>query len=907
MATKKTYPHQSNDSPQSVSLSFKNHTECVLSWKVPKGATSAVYPFKWTYCGIATRRNGYGILYKNFQIEQASYKESLTRSRFYPRTSVKVDCLRGNVQFSTEHGEGGGVIKYRSATNHSLVEIKKPRKPTVSKSFNTSTGTLKFTIKTNAGTDNQERYDTVIKVYKQYKGGKETCILNTTTTDTEYSYSYDVTDHQTIAQNSWINFRCVAYARGLAGDSASVTKTHLIAWPKERLITSITADNATNGIVTINASTSTDSKRPVSKMELYRLENTTIGTVASAAAVELADWTKVAEDDGECKGFNDQKSAAMPDVQNHTWYRIVTTYGANQVEGTPYEAKCLYRAKDASSAQAIKFDGLQARADGTSVEMTLAWANDDYNVTQISWADEDDAWQSSEQPTMQAITWNDGSHKIGSTTYANSAKFVIKGLDEDTDVFVRARRLLMSNNEIVSTGEWCTPAKAVYPVRTGEEIPSVIFTAPSYIVRGQGIDVSWSFNGGTQKSWLVEKLIGSTWTKVAGNNGTAQRASIAASALTSYTSITMRVGITAGADTVYSDSATVYIYDMPEFGMTLASDTLTAGSPSVTVTTDQVTASVKLAVTAQATCDPGYADGSGQQVAGDVLFSYYDVPDWTDDGNDGYTATIDMDGAYMDGAAYTVTGSAVSAEGLQSDEIEASFDVDWAHQAEACEDAEITVDADEYSIAITPEAPEDADETDVFDLYRVSLGVAELIAEGVEFGTEVTDTYAPFTKDGASLEYRVQTRTEDGDVAWAAFEYELMSMQAIIDWNGNRLELPYDLIASHKREKPFEVMQRWDGSRPGVWDGGVTRTVSMTATIIELESHEQAALVEALGAYAGPCFVRIPDGTAMAANVAVDGFGERPGAPNAPIQLTITGVDNAGAYMAALPEEEEEG
>lgn len=790
-------------------------------------------------------------------------------------------------------GSGASVVWRDSSISFQMLP---PKKPTISVSFAASTGTITFKVK--GADDGYKRRRMVYCVSRQDSSNRnnsyktEKNLLNWTNTSAdEVTDSRDITDHMSLSQDQWITLRCRAYSFGSGGETDIAMKEYRIAHPAEATISEITCTKPANGTVTVAIKTNKSSIRPVTQVKLYRLANTTIGTAAQAAQVPLSSWSAVpnAVDDAECSGFTDQKSAAMPEVRKHTWYRVVSTYGANTVEGTPAEATCLYRARDAASADAIKYRSVELGDDGTSVKLALGWATDSYNAVQVSWSDFEDAWESSEQPKTHIMDWEDASPASG---YAHSASFTVRGLDSGKPIYIRCRRVLVEDDKVIQHGEWCPPSATYYPIYPAEGIATATIFAPAYVGRGEGIDCSWTLTGASQDSWALNRVDGSKVTLLARGDGPASQWVVPPAKIGTAESVTLRLGVRSGADWVYASDVTVGIADAPTLAVTPPA-TLTAQPLSVSLESDSGVASVRVSVVAAGDVQGTRPDG-GEQVAGDVLWADSIVPAWTA-AQSGYTYTLELpEGlAFIDNSEYTVRAVAVDpTTALESEAVESTFGVAWAHQASAPDESTAIVpDADGLTCAITPAAPEDAAETDVCDVYRRSFDGIQLIASGVPFGTEVTDPFAPFSKVPGVLAYTLATRTVDGDLDWADYPYDLAHGSIVIDAGGTRAELPWDMAKSDAWQNSFELESRWDGSRVGRWDGGTTHTASLDTDVVLLDDAMQAESVAAVGRHAGPCFVRTPDGAAFPAHVSVDSYGAALGVPVKPVSLKATEVD----------------
>ena len=138
--------------------------------------------------------------------------------------------------------------------------------------------------------------------------------------------------------------------------------------------------------------------------------------------------------------------------------------------------------------------------------------------------------------------------------------------------------------------------------------------------------------------------------------------------------------------------------------------------------------------------------------------------------------------------------------------------------------------------------------------------------------------------------------TATNDIAWTDTGLEegdiLESERAIIDFDGNRLLLYYNVDVGHQWDKDFQQTQYLGGSIQGDWNAGVSRSGSISATMITLTDAEQIRMMRQLAVYTGVCHVRTTDGSSYTADVQVsedrdhDDYGKL-----ASFSFTITRVD----------------
>ena len=305
--------------------------------------------------------------------------------------------------------------------------------------------------------------------------------------------------------------------------------------------------------------------------------------------------------------------------------------------------------------------------------------------------------------------------------------------------------------------------------------------------------------------------------------------------------------------------------------------------------------------------------------------TYYEMTDAVVD--DTFTTTISVPEGldFIDTGSYILSVVAIDrTTELKSPEAVAAFDVHWTHQAPNPEGSVTitpidTTDEDGYhtmaaQIDLTPPAgscvettdttvvegkqyyeitgagteespyvvtrvePQAGDNpsssgwyetgNDLYDIYRMDVENPSLIGRGFPLDHTVIDRYAPFG-DSMDLNYRVAIRTPDGDVDFDDIEYEAQSENMRFDWAEDYLELPYGNSMGDSYKKDAIIRHHMDGTADGYWNTGVERKSALRSDIIKIMQPEDVKKARTLARYAGPVFVRLPDGSAYEADVQV--------------------------------------
>lgn len=891
------------------------------SWKVGNKA-------HWSWLDVDSKRDRadasdkWASEHSKLGVSKTSESLRFDRGDYYPCKNAKGNANKKlkSIAFRIRGKKKDGTGYYGWASETYTFE--KPAKPSLSLSVNDTFDALTATVTSGSGSGKAERYDSVVNFeYRGCVGGKSwgwtSLVSDYASKSTEFAKgSGDLSGAgkkkvNALADSEWVEVRANAWNRGLRGKSdATGYRTHMFAQPaKPTLGAPTVTSNQVLVPVTIKGTTvgsksgGYSNGHPVDSVQLYRY-------VGTSMAASLDDWTQVegAVDDGSCVGLHDMRASAEPtETGQHVWYRVVATHDGYSVASEPVEAAALYKKADTSKGSVATVDSVADNGDGESVTAKVSWQKSPtaaYDTTVISWSDDQDAWQSTDDPDsfeMDDVTWDaDGDLSL---------TVKVKGLDDGTTYWFRARRTSSANDQ---KGAWSAAVRC--DVSSTPSTPTL--TAPAVVERGRGFAVSWSA-GGTQTAWrllLMNAEGASDGAVLASGTGGATSTTVADgdARLSALDYARLAVEVSTGGDYARSASVDVAIADAPTATVT-CEQTIKASGHAVTVAVTPTGASFALSMTAEGGVGGWMPDGSGEQAAGDVVWREREVAA-------GETGTVTLNvpdtAKLVDGARYRIAVTPTSS-GLTGEAAEPSFafsetdsegnatsgtthalEVAWDHQAEAAASVAVEVDGEARTATITPTKPAGALDTDAYSVYRDTPDGYALIAEGVAFGKSVLDSWAPFSADG-SCSYRVATVTADGDVAWADAGYESASDSLRIDWDGGSVTLDGNLSISDGYSKSVETRSFLDrAALSATWSPGIERSCSVDweGDRDEVEVDGTVESLRELARHAGSCFVRFPDGCAYEADVQVKTLSVRDDDGEASVSLDVTEVE-LSAYV----------
>lgn len=681
------------------------------------------------------------------------------------------------------------------------------------------------------------------------------------------TWGFDVDDKvYSLAESQWVEYEFSVRARGCAGDSPVVTARRVFCHPAVPEIKSVTyAGSQANGIVTIALDTRATMYRNVDGVELERLPDGPGDKGASSQASLSTEWEtvdgKLVGPDGQ--GMTDNLNEAWPRNRGtRTWYRLHATHDGYDSYSVPV---CLdiYQPDVTAKPGAAQIIAAESGDDGESIAVDAGWGDDTFTgapsaeeiarftgALRLTWADTEYAWQSTGGVEEFDCTWEDD--RPSNASYKHTARVYVSDLDEGVTQYLRARRVLTDEDGNEVLGPW-SGIVAAKPVSVPEW---AALSAPAFVARGEGLQLTWTYGSESpQTGWSVTDSTGRVWAFGTDANGSTV---IPASRLVGVSELSLYVSVTTGGGWVRSEKAVhVSIVDAPTCAVIALSKVATA--PFALMVDAPAQCDVALSVKSRGIAYETPA-GTERQYADDVV--------WTASARPG--EVIVPDARLVNGCTYDVCAWVTDpVTGLSSGKVTTTFTVAWARLA-GLPGAVIETDRDRLWATISPTAPDGADAADTCEIYRVTPDGAHRIAEGVAFGSTVTDRFAPYSAGGSGvrLAYRVCAVTPEGDRRWTDVPYELPGMTLRLDWgDGRHVELPYNIEMDDSIAKDFERRKHADGRVQGYWEEGAERDASFTTDMIRIESAEDRALVKEMGRYTGAVFVRTGGGHAFEANV----------------------------------------
>lgn len=555
-----------------------------------------------------------------------------------------------------------------------------------------------------------------------------------------------------------------------------------------------------------------------------------------------------------------------------------------------------------------------SRAGDETATVAWSWPWEEATSCELSWADHEDAWESTEQPNTYTIE------------NLHAAQWNIKGLEAGKVWYFRAR-LFMGEGDTLSYGPYSN--EVVLDLTAAPAVP--VMTLSDEIITADGsTTASWRFvttDKTTQEYAEIAELVdtGSGLAPVViASVETQQQVTLDAADIAekfptlNWTNgtqhmLTVNVFSSKNRESGWSTDNYVTLSIAEALTCTIVTDSTTSETETIDGETITYNALKSLPLTVQV---------SGAGTAGLITVQVVRAEDYNMERPDGKnytgyagqivaapeamigdgTVTIqqsDLIGRLDDGAKYTIVAAVADNIGQRA-EARKDFVVSWTHQAVK---AEGTVTLRDSIAVIRPTTPTDTpvgwtiDPGDHVDIYRLSSGLPELLYENAQIGTDYVDPYPTIGPDGG---YRLVFVTVNGDYvigdsepSWTDIPAGLDTLFQYIDFDGYRLELKFNVELDFSLAKTQTVTHYLGGSIQGDTMEGVEGSGTLNGVIPYDIDPETYRLLWLLGEYTGQCHVRTKQGANYTALVNVNtGIGyNSPGHPHK-ATLTVNRVDN---------------
>lgn len=552
-----------------------------------------------------------------------------------------------------------------------------------------------------------------------------------------------------------------------------------------------------------------------------------------------------------------------------------------------------------------------------TVRVTWEWSWMDADIVEISWSDHADAWESTDEPSTYEI----------SNLY-NSA-WNIAGLETGVVWYIRMRMGQRSDDDKVTWSAYSElDENTIINLSSAPAIPSLQLS--TYVA-------------------TVDSNVRATWA-YSSTDGTGQASAVLAE-------VTEEGGQTVYTEIAHTESAQYVLLDVDRLGWAagethdLAVKVSSASGHESDGWSDTVTLTIAEAITAEITATSlvqqtetiegdtrtYYAlkalpmtvtvAGAGANGIVNVVIERaepYDLERPDEDifiGHNHETianesrigdGVVEIDAPQLighldDGAIYRIVATVQDDLGQVDDtdviatvnDVEyKTFEVAWTDQA-LMPNGTVIMDDVNMIATLMPIAPEGVRQTDVCDIYRLSVDKPQLIYEGAEWGTKYVDPYPTIGGYGG---YRFVYRTANGDYitednrpAWVDVGGGLETDGNIIDFGLDRVTLTFEIELSNSWAKDFQETKYLGGSVQGDWNPAVSRTASMSAVIPVDSDPVMIESIRRLAVHPGICHVRTQDGSSYAADVQVsESYTTGNLHQLASYDLTITRVDSEG-------------
>lgn len=470
------------------------------------------------YGGPITSDDATGALkyYKNW-IDGLSLTQKLdatfSRSWFHPVKKGKY-CTKVSIGIYGMNGSGrGGDTVWCART------MSKPNKPTVTWEYNAGTSTATVTVKSDAGDQWREKHDTMRRITIRKQDGTTATLADwASTSNDEYTWSKDLSAYLAgLTSGKYVQIKCEAYSRGMAGDTDVVTAVRNVALPVA----------ATLGTVKCDKKTSTGRIEVPVTPGAY-----TLGLQLQRRKGETGSWSDVsgATDNADCKALYDSYGDADPQPGEYVYYRVKTTRDGYTVYSASKRADCLFTAKPKVVCSAsVGIVSTSPAKTGTSASVVMGYTDSTSNTgCELSWSSNYNAWSSTDGPSTATFTGNDTT--TASTKYSKTRTVTMSNLTSGTTYYVRMRRYRTVDGETLYSG-YSSRASFRTESASGDtcgiaEVSCGSDGSTATIVVGinennanTGTELTWSDHSSAWQSNEQPELLNATWARASYNTG----------------------------------------------------------------------------------------------------------------------------------------------------------------------------------------------------------------------------------------------------------------------------------------------------------------------------------------------------------------------------------------------------
>lgn len=723
---------------------------------------------------------------------------------------------------------------------------------------------------------------------------------------------YTDNEMYTLTQSECIFYQWVLDQRGYHGPSIS-TINYFVRWPPKPTITKLSYShsniyaNLYDGYVKISCKAEYADKSVNRWIDQYSKTKTEPDVLYQLQICKdtsvHGQWTDVGDPSRiTSAGFTDVYTNAVNTTRGHrTWYRIKATRDgfANYVlYSEPVEAKKFYYETVDVSTFEVTIASAKSDSDGRGVTLDLEWSTADEpddvkdHGVEVSWSSFERAWESNEPPSTLNVTWD---VQNGSTRSNRKATASIRGLEEGTAYYIRARRYAdVGEGTEYGPYTYLTEGTTVNTITPVSSIENLILNVESYKKIGDDLYFSWGYDSGSiQTAWQLE--YGNGHNIIASGTDSRTYATIPWSTIsklirnTNSHAFYFRVSMTVGSDWSISSSKKVTYLEPPTVEVSIPSSHYVSKSTKKDITSyviekqplrfviscacNRALLTVNVVSQGNGVSEP---DGYSPQPSGEIVWSNSYTY-----GSSAMTKDAPRIAGLRNKCKYYLEVTAVDPS-LESNTASARIEItpNWNVESWApAYNSSVEVYTANKTVGIIARKSANADASDTVEIYRITPDGPVKILENGKFGVRYIDRYAPYSNH-ANLSYRIAARTIYRDVEWIDVPYELSPAigwnrgepfyTMSFDWGEKRhLEVPYNLEFQDGYAKNFEAKMNLDGTITGWWNSAVNKTKTLKTVATKFSNPEQIELIRELAQYAGPVFVRTPDGDAFEADVQV--------------------------------------